>query len=188
MARHHVVRTTIPVEVSYACAACGFSARAMVEGRGVGTASSFIVFDRRRARARAGEEAAAEAAHDAQITASIAPCPRCLERSRSAVASFVVRSVLATMCWVGLGGGLWWLEDGGLRWVFLAGLLAVAVASARRRRMRYQLASTLLRDVRPETILPRAHVRSLPPLRAPQPAVAARVEPTPPSNEPRTLR
>jgi hypothetical protein len=189
MARRHIVRTTVPVEVSYACASCGFSARAMVEGRGVGSASSYLFFDRKRARAKAGEEAVAEAAYDAHVTASIAPCPRCFTRSRSAVASFVIRSVLATIGWLVLGGTLWWLIDGGLRWLVLALLLAAAAGTVRRRRMRYQLGSTLLRNVRPEVVLPRAEVRSLPPPPARARVVAPPIsEPTPPTDEPRRLR
>ena len=61
MATQHVVRTSAPVEVAFHCASCDFAARVVVEGHGVGAATSFIVLDRRHAREAAATEAAAEA-------------------------------------------------------------------------------------------------------------------------------
>jgi hypothetical protein len=183
VATRHVVDTSAPVEVAYHCDSCNFSARVVVEGSGRGTATSFIIVDRKRARAAAAEEAVAEAHHDARVTAAIAPCPRCLKRSRRAVASYLARSLLVGIGWVALGFVFWWLTTGWLRWLLLGLMAAAASGTARQRRTRYALASTLLRDVRPEVVLPRAEVRSLP---AAKPAVQP--EPTPASDEPRTLR
>jgi hypothetical protein len=189
MATQHVVTTATPVEVAFHCGSCDFAARVVVEGHGVGAATSFIVLDRRHAREAAATEAAAEAHHDAQVTAAIAPCPRCMKRSRRAVASYVVRSLLVGIGWVALGFTFWWLLTGWLRWLMLGIMATAATGTARQRRTRYALASTLLRDVRPEVVLPRAEVRSLPAPPAPRPAVEpARVEPTPASDEPHTLR
>jgi hypothetical protein len=189
VATKHVVRTSAPVEVAFHCDSCDFSARVVVDGHGRGTATSFIILDRGSARAAAAEEAVAEASYDAQVTAAIAPCPRCMKRSRRAVASYVVRSLLVGIGWVALGFTFWWLLTGWLRWLMLGIMATAATGTARQRRTRYALASTLLRDVRPEVVLPRAEVRSLPAPPAPRPAVEpARVEPTPASDEPHTLR
>jgi hypothetical protein len=188
MARVHSARTRAPVEVGFSCPSCGFAARAVVEGEGVGTAASYIVIDRKNAREAAAEEAVAEARHDAKIIASILPCPKCQKRSRLAVAVFVVRALFEVTGFVALGVVLWWLTDLWLRWVLLGLMVGAAVGAAKRRRTRYRLASTLVLDIRPEAVLPRAQVVSLPappakPATAPEP-----VEPTPMTDEPHTLR
>jgi len=189
VATQHVVKTSGPVEVAFSCDACGFSAHALVEGRGTGSATSFIILDRRGARAAAAEEAEAEAKYDAQMTASIAPCPRCGKRSRVAAASFVVRSALVAIGFVALGAACWWIIASGMRWLVLGMFVAAAGGTVKQRRSRYALASTLLRDVRPDVVLPRAEVRQLPPPPVPRPVVEpVRVEPTPASDEPSTLR
>lgn len=189
MPTNHRARLRAPVEVAFACPSCGFAARAIVEGEGVGTATSFIILDRDHARASAAEEAVAEARHDAQVTASIAPCPRCRKRSRTAVASYVVKSALAVTGFAALGIVLWLFLHDWLRYILPPVMAAAALGSAKRRRTRYHLAGALLQNVRPEAVLPRAQVRSLPPAPAPKPATPPeRIEPTPAGDEPRTLR
>jgi hypothetical protein len=189
MATQHVVTTATPVEVAFHCGSCDFAARVVVEGHGVGAATSFIVLDRRHAREAAATEAAAEAHHDAQVTAAIAPCPRCMKRSRRAVASFVAVSLLACSGWVALGVMSWWFTAGWLRWLFVGITAAATAGTVRQRRTRYLIASSMLRDVRPEVVLPRAEVRSLPAAPAQRRAVEpVRVDVTPASDEPHTLR
>lgn len=188
MATRYRTRTRAPVEVGFSCSACGYAARAVIEGEGIGTATSYIVLDRKSAREAAAEEAVAEARHDAQLVGSILPCPQCQRRSRVAVASFVARGVLAVTGFLALGVALWWLMDVWLRWVLLAAMVGAAVSSARRRRSRYQLASALVIDIRPETVLPRAHARRLSPAVVMVTAPAASVEPTLRIDEPHTLR
>jgi hypothetical protein len=189
VATQHVVKTSGPVEVAFSCGACGFSARALVEGRSTGTATSFLILDRRRARAAAADEAEAEVRYDAQMTASIAPCPRCGKRSRTAAASFVVRSALVATGFLALGAACWWMIASWYSWLVLAVFVAAAGSAVKQRRLRYTLAATRLRDVRADIVLPRAEVRSLPPPPVPRPVVEpVRVEPTPASGEPSTLR
>jgi hypothetical protein len=182
----HSARTRAPVEVGFSCSSCGFAARAVIEGEGVGTAASYIVIDRKNARDAAAEEAFAEARHDARIIGSILPCPKCRKRSRSAVALFVVRALFEVIGFLALGVVFWWLMDFWLRWVLLGLMVAAAFGAAKRRRSRYRLASALVLDIRPEAVLPRAQVVSLPAVKAttaPEP-----IEPTPMSDEPHTLR
>ena len=189
MPTNHRARLRTPVEVAFACPSCGFAARAIVEGEGVGTATSYIIVDRDNARERAAEEAVAEARHDAQITASIAPCPRCMRRSRTAVASYVIKSALAVAAFAGLGVAALLVSHGWPCWFLPPLMAAAALGSAKRRRARYNLAGSLLQSIRPEAVLPRAEVRSLPPARPPRPIEPPeRIEPTSASDEPRTLR
>jgi hypothetical protein len=185
----HRARLRTPVEVAFACPSCGFAARAIVEGEGIGTATSFVILDRGHARDSAAEEALAEARHDAQVTASIAPCPRCMKRSRTAVMQYVVKSVFAVVGFLALAVVLWLLIHDGWRYLVSPLMIVAAAASAKRRRTRYELAGTMLQGIRPEAVLPRAQVRSLPPAPVSKPAPSPeRIEPTPAGTEPRTLR
>jgi hypothetical protein len=161
----------------------------MVEGEGVGTATSFILVDREHADQCAAEEAIEEAHHHAQVTASIAPCPRCLKRSPSAVAAYIVKSTFAVAGFLALAGVLVLVDLEWVHYVLAPLAAAAALACAKHRRTRYLQASAMLHDVRPEVVLPRAQVRSLPPAPAAKPvAPPERVEPTPAADEPRTLR
>ena len=189
MPTNHVARTRAPVEVAFACTSCGFAARALVEGEGVGTATSFILVDREHADQCAAEEAIEEAHHHAQVTASIAPCPRCHKRSRAAVAAYVVKSAFAVAGFLALAGVLVLVDLEWVHYVLAPMAAAAALACARHRRTRYLQASTMLHDVRPEVVLPRAQVRSLPPAPAAKPAPPReQIAPTPAGDEPRTLR
>jgi hypothetical protein len=177
----------MPVEVAFACASCGFAARALIEGEGVGTATSYIVLDREHADEAAADEAVAEARHDAKVIGSIMPCPKCQQRSRAAVVSFIANAVLSVLGFVAFGALSWWLVGTWFGWFMLGLSLVMAITTAMRRRRRYQLASTLVIKIQPEAVLPRAQARGRLPAPPPTQAPAA-IERTPASEEPRTLR
>jgi hypothetical protein len=178
-----------PVEVAFACPSCGFAARAIVESEGVGTATSFLLLDRKHADAHAAEEAIEEAHHHAQVTASIAPCPRCRKRSRTAVAAYIAKSLFAVGGFFALAGVLVLVDLAWARYLLAPVMVAAALACAQHRRTRYLQASAMLQKIQPEVVLPRAEVRSLPPAPAAKPvAPPERIEPTPAGDEPRTLR
>jgi hypothetical protein len=162
---HHTAytdETTVVVDVD--CAYCGYAGTAAVRSRGKGTATSFVVFDRAHARDVASREAAEDLAHQARVTASLLPCPKCHRRSRAAVAQYVIGTVIGVVFLVALSVIAWWLtKPGGGRWLGAAAFLFAAVVLAANKRKRFRTIGAQLVGVRIRPVLPQASAVKLGP-------------------------
>lgn len=158
MPRNHHATTTTTVDVDFDCAACGYAGIVAVNGEGVGTAMSFVGFDRDHARRVATEEAVAEATHQARVTAALIPCPRCHRRARGAVFQHVLWTSLGALALLALTAGVRWI-DTGFRATVAAGLfLAGAIALVVRKRRQFVAAGTLGSTMRVRAVVPAAKV------------------------------
>jgi hypothetical protein len=173
--RIHEVTTRTRIEVDLDCRACGFAGTALVEAAGVGTATALL-----GSAEEAAEESAADAAHQARVTAGLVRCPRCHHRSRAAVAQLVVLTALGVAALLALAIVTWWLDAGLRGWLIIAVLLVAAAKLAWNKRRQLREAEASVKAVRPRAVLPRAV--------AVQVAPAPPDEPAPLDGKPRMLR